>query len=205
MLYFMRKINGYIIGAGLIAAAAGVSPAFAQGAILEKLNIGGGSVPCPPVGFVPDAESITFFTGGSAPDAGAATAGESAAAPEKNMVFGATFKTIDGGCQLKDGFMNMEITVSVQAQTGLAGRDVFNSEAPYFVAALDNSGNILQKQPFSIKLSFGDSGIAFAQDTVRLKLPQSFAEGAGQVAVGFQVTEEQLRFNRSRTRIPHAQ
>ncbi len=106
---------------------------------------------------------------------------------------------VNGACESGSGGNNkITVRVVIDAMRGPAttGNQV---ELPYFVAITDAGGNILDKQVYTGRADFESNATRTRMDTA----PAILALPAGQrytVVVGFQLTEAELRLNRTGSR-----
>jgi len=73
-------------------------------------------------------------------------------------------------------------------------------DLPYFVAIADSTGNILGKQEFSVGVDFpGEATVAKTTDKITAHLPLKNVQlgNVYTVIVGFQLTQNELNFNRA--------
>jgi len=153
--------------------------------------------PCPEVAIVPDAEYVTRFAPGQGRDLIDVTA-------EARML------DIVGACEhtfAKDagsGTLSVELQVQLQARRGPADR-ARRAELEYFVTLLDQrTRDILQKSTFRVAVEFpGNQTVVQVQDSpVGLTVPLvNNRRGPDyEILVGFQLSPEELEFNRKTVR-----
>ena len=79
-----------------------------------------------------------------------------------------------------------------------------NYTYPYFISVITLSGQILSKDVFALAMMY-DKGVArmVKQDKLRQTIPLMERQSASgfQVVVGFQLTEEELDYNRSQQKV----
>ena len=104
-----------------------------------------------------------------------------------------------GTCSYRRGQVTGDTTVQFLATAGPALRDR-RGAVPYFVAIVDPAGGIAAKQEFSLTLTFeaGQPALQLA-DELRQTIPINTGGNlAGyQVLVGFQLSADELTYNRS--------
>jgi hypothetical protein len=140
---------------------------------------------CPPVQGAPGADTIVFFGPG----------GHEA----KDVTAGARFFKLDATCaREKVGVaVNATITFYVQRETALTK----GVQLPYFVALVDPSQHLLNEEAFQTKIAFTGAD-AYTESsperiTVHIPVKNDSEASAFTVVVGFQLTADQLAFNRS--------
>ncbi len=145
---------------------------------------------CPRIAFVPGAETVFRYLPGRA--------GEDAA-----LVSRAALAGYGGQCSLTgDGKIEVEMFLSLAAQPGPA---LESKEAgyDYFVAILAPDGTPLGKEVFHRSIVFeknAKDNTSWAEEELRQLIPLASCgdEGGCQVAIGFQLTPDELTFNRNR-------
>ena len=81
------------------------------------------------------------------------------------------------------------------------------TELQYFVAILDRSGNIITRKVLPLELDFdGDFQIALTEEVWQLYPLRNAAGGGGlyEVWVGFQLSDQELEYNRQQGARPQA-
>ncbi len=147
---------------------------------------------CPPVTILPEASSITRYLKGA----------------NRSIIdvdFSGKITGIKGKCSYELGSSNSIGTVEIDVITKFelrrgAGNKSQQADFQYFVSVLDKSGKMLQKQsfPYSAKFSKKRSWVKKSDSPVILSIPLN-NEKKGQdfkVYVGFQLSQEELEFNR---------
>ncbi|MSP50777.1 MAG: hypothetical protein EXQ91_00035 [Alphaproteobacteria bacterium] len=142
---------------------------------------------CPTISVLRDTERLTIFRYGAGRDV-------------NDIEFEAEFGEVRASCELKSNLVMVRSRVALLALRGAAGR---GSSAPlsFFVAVVDPAGRILSKEVF-------DSPIAFKPQQQRAgsseEIDHSVPLAAGtraedyEILIGFQLTAEQLEYNRRR-------
>lgn len=142
---------------------------------------------CPEAGVMPDAARIPVFYGASGqPQAG-------------DVAVTGILGRLQGACSFgKPGEAQLEITISFAAERGPKGVALRKQPLPYFIAVLSPDETVLQRKAFSTKVDFDNAGRAFTSEEheISVPVPSKQAAGAYKVVVGFQLTPEQLAFNR---------
>lgn len=142
---------------------------------------------CPETGMMPGADRIPVFYGANGKPA------------EGDVAVTGVLGKLSGGCSFdKPGEAEMEIAISFLAERGPKGVALREQPLPYFIAVLSPDETVLQRAAFSTTVDFDNAGRAFAKEEhdIRVPVPTREAAGAYKVVVGFQLTPEQLAFNR---------
>lgn len=176
----MRKVGG-IVRIALPAMTALILAACADDDPLAAANEATG---CPQVQIVGDASEVTQFQGEGRDLTDVAMRG---------VILG-----FDGGCEYDDGGVTVDLLLDIAAARGPAGTgDVARFD--YFVAITDPTGDFLAKEIFTTEIALQG---AAARGGVREELEQQIpldTPAAGDeynVLVGFQLTPDQLDYNR---------
>jgi len=160
-------------------------------------------VACPNTGILQDADGITVFKDGEAQGI-------------ENVVTSARVVNYGGGCAWRDGQVDFALMIDFQAVQGAEGKKLKRFNFPYFVAVLGPDEQVLQRQSFSTTVPFDNKRQGAAavdasrthavylgkagqmREEHRLRLPVQDRESAPQykVVIGFELTPEQLAFNR---------
>lgn len=145
---------------------------------------------CPVIEFVSGAEEVTQFREGPGRDL-------------TDVTSRAAFADFAGGCRPGEGRVEVDLNLVLAAEKGpaLEGTD---AGYRYFVAVAAPDGGILAKQEFDTGVTFqGAQRRAGSIEELTQTIP--VAEGARpedyRILVGFQLTPDQLRYNRER-RLP---
>jgi len=142
---------------------------------------------CPETGVMQEADRIPVFYGAS----GKPKAADVAA----TGVLG----RLTGACSFDEpGVAELEVTINFAAEKGPKGVALRKQSLPYFIAVLSPDETVLQRQAFSTKVDFDNADKGFASEEHDIRVPVSAKEAAGayKVVVGFQLTPEQLAYNR---------
>jgi hypothetical protein len=163
------------------------------------------SVPCPQTGILQDAGEITVFK----PE----TDGEAI----ENVVASARLANYSGGCAYRDGKVEFVLNLDFEAVQGAEGQKLKRFDFPYFIAILSPAEEVLQRQSFSTTVPFdnkreaaapvdpsrtqavylGDAGLTREEHRLRLAVDSRDAVRQHKVVVGFELTPDQLAFNRA--------
>lgn len=142
---------------------------------------------CPRVAFVRDAAEVTRFREGVGRDL-------------TDVTSRAVLADYTGGCTPRDDRVTVDLNLVLAAEQGPASR-AGTADYRYFVAIADTAGDILAKQEFDTTVVFPE-GQRRAGTVEELTQTIPLEEGATpadyQILVGFQLTPEQLDYNRAR-------
>lgn len=164
------------------------SPTYQSPDILPQYSKDGFA--CPTVGIIEDLRSITIFKNNENPT-------------NKTIAGYAKLEDFSGSCAYENGYVEINMNVLFSAKSGtktVSDRVKERTIAfPYFVAIADQQGNILRKEVFAVAMRFMENRDTSTQaDSIRPRIeinnPQMGQQY--QVLIGFQLTKEQLAFNR---------
>jgi len=116
------------------------------------------------------------------------------------MLFEAEIVDFKGGCDYDEGAAEIELLVQIRVERGPANR---NREISfeYFVAIPTFQSQPEGKRVLPVKGAFEDNKTRLVyQDELTMTIPvKAPTDGAGlEIVLGFQLTPEELKFNRSR-------
>jgi hypothetical protein len=109
---------------------------------------------------------------------------------------------IDARCVNENDATGVDITFEFEGKLGPKGRwkagDETSFAYPYFVAVTDAQGVVLSKELFAASVSYGATENTLRQvETIRQSIPNTTTKsGVYNIVVGFQLSEEQLAYNR---------
>ncbi len=140
---------------------------------------------CPRVAIVTEAARVVQFGPGAGRD-------------PTDIVSRGQIADYNGTCTYGDGRVTVDLTVDIVGERGPAGS---GGDLPlqYFVAIADPTQAIIAKQVFDTSIALADGasrGGVREQLTQRIPLPDAALGPRYQVLVGFQLTPEQLDYNR---------
>lgn len=139
---------------------------------------------CPAVGILRDLQQYADFGRAEKPS-------------RAEFVAAARLDGVQADCRTEEKGTVVNVDVAMRAFRGprLGGDRV---EFPYFIAVLDRDGRILAKQNLSVAFSLTEQDkMVEKTELVRVTLPAGGTKHeAGRVLVGFQLSPEQLAFNR---------
>jgi hypothetical protein len=140
---------------------------------------------CPQTGVLADATYIPIFTGNGIADVAAL----------------GKLGDITGGCDFdKAGIAALDIKVTFLARKTKPELDIKKQVFPYFIAILSPDQQILQRQNFSTKVDFDNTGYGVMIEEHELKIPVPSREAASgyKVVVGYELSPDQLAYNRKK-------
>ena len=160
-------------------------------------------VACPITGILQDANDITVFKEGESQGI-------------ENVVSSARLANYGGGCAWRDGQVDFALMIDFQAVQGAEGKKLKRFDFPYFIAILSPDEQVLQRQSFSTTVPFdnkrqsaaavdssrtqavylGGAGTMREEHRLRLPVPDRASAPQYKVVIGFELTPEQLAFNR---------
>ena len=146
---------------------------------------------CPTIAIVQDASELTLFVDGPGRDLIDVTL-------EARIMEFAGFCDTDLDEDTGAGRVDIDLELLFQAKRGPASANL-EAQLSYFVAITDKDEVILARENFTIDLKFeGNRNRIGAVETLAQKIPLKSGEFGEdfKVFVGFQLSEEQLRFNR---------
>lgn len=151
--------------------------------------------PCPPVSTLGEAARITHFAEG----------------PGRDLIdidFTGRIVKLRGKCFYENnsdtsgGLVRVEIIPEFKIERGAANR-TRTAEFSYFVSIMDDHGNVLSKQdfPYTAKYWKNKTSVKDFDKPVELTIPFSSGQDGQDfnIYVGFQLTAEELDFNRGET------
>lgn len=141
--------------------------------------------PCPDTGLMLGAAQLYDFKAG-------------AEQTEPNRIIAASIENYRGACRYENGQMDFELELDFSAWRGAQGTTLERGQFPYFIAVLDAEESVLQRQGFSTTVPFDKTGAGLKTEKHRLRLPLAEPKDAAgyKVVIGFQLTPEQLAYNR---------
>lgn len=158
-------------------------PSYANGAdLLANLQ----NVDCPPFTVLPEMRSITYFKDTLRDD----------------LIARAKVNDISGTCRSVSGGIELDLTLSLNAELGNAGRYQSNKNAeemqsfPYFVALTDNLGEVQYKKIFASIVRFPAHGDRTSKTERLTQFIPLQERGIYTVALGFQLSPQQLSYNK---------
>ena len=145
---------------------------------------------CPVTNFVSDLDHVTEFTDGAVGDL-------------TDVRFDAQLASLSAICNFESDELVMDIAFQVIAARGPANKSN-QAAVTYFLAISDETGAVIAKQTFDNTLPFkGNLRRVAIKDEFEPKIPYPADRkilNDYRVLIGFQLTKEQLAYNRSRRR-----
>ncbi|UUX48718.1 hypothetical protein NUH88_15040 [Nisaea acidiphila] len=145
---------------------------------------------CPRTDFVTDLDHVTVFTDGAVGDL-------------TDVRFDARFGSLSAVCNFDSDALAMDIGFQVVATRGPANRDN-KADVTYFLAIADETGAVIAKEVFEASLPFkGNLRRVAITDEFEPTIPypaNRLTLNNYRVMIGFQLTQEQLAYNRSQRR-----
>lgn len=141
---------------------------------------------CPRVAIVDDAAQMMVFRPGPGRDL-------------TDVALRGVIAGFDGGCEYFEDHVNVAMRLSIAAEQGPAATGD-SAELDYFIAIADPEGRILTKEVFDASVRFppgGDQAGTVETLDYRIPLEEPAAGRFYRVLVGFQLTPEQLDYNRT--------
>jgi hypothetical protein len=169
VLPLIAACSGNGKGPGAEAQAAGDTPALA----------------CPKVTIPDETREVTQFRAGGARDM-------------TDVISRAAVLEYGGGCEYGDKGVTVNLNLVLGAERGPAARDT-QGAYQYFVAITDPAGRIIGKQQFDTTIAFSPNvgkGGSTEELVQQIPLAQGSSAAGYGIVVGFQLTPEQLAFNR---------
>lgn len=142
---------------------------------------------CPRVSIVGDAAQLVTFRPGAGRDL-------------TDITMRGVIAGFDGGCEYFEDHVGVTMRLSIVAERGPAGS---NNDANfnYFIAVADPQERILNKEIFATSVTFPVGGSqAGTLETLEYRIPLDRPASGSfyRVLVGFQLTPDQLEYNRAR-------
>ncbi len=143
---------------------------------------------CPEVEMIDDLASYYDFGGGSG--------------GENNLVSGVNMTKGNTTCAFGPKSVAVDTQIIFNGRVGAKGKSMGNSPVysyPYFVAIMAPGGKILAKEVFAAPLNYSSGDTQGHIESFRQIIPSYSQENAGKhkIAIGFQLTKEQLDYNRA--------
>ncbi|MDY0030054.1 MAG: hypothetical protein RBR86_08960 [Pseudobdellovibrionaceae bacterium] len=149
---------------------------------------------CPQIKVLDDLATISQFSNSKTPKA-------------EEMIASASFASLDATCSVAPNSVTLEITLDFDGQVGPVGKKNQSSEAnfayPYFLSVITPGGQILSKDVFALSMIYSDGkDMVHKQDRLRQTIPLMAGQAANQyqIVIGFQLSEDELAYNRTSTK-----
>jgi hypothetical protein len=181
----MLKFASLLLALTLVGCSTG-------GRFAEQLNTAKNAGPCPVVGSVYDASRYVKF------------ADEGAQKIYTNIAYTGEITDVRLFCRYTGSApLEAEIEIDFAFGKGPQGR-ANQMDYPYFVAVTRRNGKVLAKEYFNTRADFSKSTVIGQSELVnRVVIPRADESISGvnfEVIVGFELSPEQLEFNRSGSR-----
>lgn len=154
----------------------------------KKLPVYDGT--CPPVSARPDLVHLVEFYDPTTPS-------------DKTKISEITMLNVQNTCRIENGGLVMQIDILLSGKTGPKARvkpgDKPSFAYPYFVAVTDAMGNVVSKEIFAASIGYGtDKNELTITESIfqNMPFPDATMGQTYNVIVGFQLTPEQLEYNR---------
>ncbi len=120
------------------------------------------------------------------------------------LISSAKFSALDATCSVAPNSVTLEISLDFDGTLGPVGMKNGGSEAnytyPYFLSVITPGGQILSKDVFALSMIYDSGSIQMhKQDRLRQTIPLMPGQNASdfQIVVGFQLSEDELNYNRT--------
>jgi hypothetical protein len=165
----------------------GHAAALLLAAMLAGCSSSSEELTCPSSAVAPDLDAVAIFVPGVSPNAGG-SAGVQAA----GKIFNVSQK-----CEREKGGILINALITINAVR--LEPQIQRAEFVYFVAVVDSARNILSEQRFTLGAQFTSQDFRQYGEQISVHLPlDHVSSGDGYaIVVGFQLTPEQLEFNRT--------
>lgn len=172
---------------GLVSRLMACTAVLALAATLAGCSAPTEDLTCPSAATAPDLDAVAIF----APGAGTDSANIQAA----GKIF-----DVSRACEKEKGGILINAIITINAVR--VAPQVSRAEYVYFVAVVDSSRAILNEQRFTLDAQFTNQDFRQYAEKISVHLPlQHISTGdAYAIIVGFQLTPEQLDFNRAHKR-----
>ncbi len=146
------------------------------------------TIACPAVRVLQDLDELTRFNPGTGRD-------------PTDVRIQAWISRVTGECTLDERDLLVDLVVEIGTRQGPANKSE-QAEIPYFVAIADANRNILSRRGFLAKAPYvSRKTISFADAlSLNIPVPRGVEGDAFTVYVGLELSETELRFNRSRSK-----
>jgi hypothetical protein len=120
-----------------------------------------------------------------------------------NLAYRATLSNVSSDCSFDDDSVTVSVNVMVLAEIGPAAPSR-SAEFPYFAAITGPNDRVLDKKQFGGALTFEPTQHrAGAADTLTQRIPLKNLKESGHyhVLLGFQLSPDELKYNRSKGKV----
>jgi hypothetical protein len=184
----VRKVRGaLLVAAGLIGVLPLMAACSGNGGKGPEAQTAGDTpaLACPKVTIPDETREVTQFRSGGAHDM-------------TDVVSRAAVLKYDGGCEYGDKGVTVNLNLLLGAERGPAARDA-QGAYQYFVAITGPAGRIIGKQRFDTTIGFSPNvgkGTSVEELVQQIPLAEGASAAGYGILVGFQLTPEELAFNR---------
>jgi hypothetical protein len=121
------------------------------------------------------------------------------------LVATSKLEAIGASCQVAGNAVTVELAFDFSGTLGPVGVKDLNGQAnytyPYFLTVISPDGSIMSKDVFALSMIYENKQISVRkQDKLRQVIPLMAGQKANeiQIIVGFQLSDDELAYNRSR-------
>jgi hypothetical protein len=117
-----------------------------------------------------------------------------------DVLYTARLAKADGFCTTEKSSVKVEMTVQLVVERGTASTGA-PVDLQYFVAVTDPARRVLAKEVFPARIPFeGNQRVAGSNEEIeeRIPIPRGADPGTYSIVVGFQLTPEEIEYNRRR-------
>jgi hypothetical protein len=143
--------------------------------------------PCPTVGVPRESASMTLFRPGDGRDL-------------TDVIFSGGVQNTKLACTYSSDGATMTLGVVIGGELGPASK-TRTTTVPYFIAIVDPDRNIVAKQIYNVTLNFPPNvsqARLYDETEEKIPLPKNISAERYGIAVGMQLTPDQLEYNRQR-------
>jgi len=176
-------------GRGQAALCAGV---LALAPLLQGCVSSGETVPCPRAAIMPDLMAVARFKPGG---------GKS----DNDLAYGARMLAVTVTCSSSDKGKSVDVTTKLGVTAVRTDRETKDGQVTYFVAVVNRGNGIDAKREFVIDIKFvtQQSRIEITEEHhEKIPLPKGTSGADYGLIFGFQLTPEELEYNRARIKVP---
>lgn len=118
-----------------------------------------------------------------------------------SVQYGAKIGEVFGACSLKNGVLDIKLEIRFTVERG-AKADKYVFPIPYFIAVYRTGDQAIQKLPRAVEANFGRNtvGTFSAEVSEKIKVAPSDNLQNLELFIGFQLTPEQLAYNKQQGR-----
>jgi len=172
---------------GLLTAAGSMAALLLAGCSASTKN-----VPCPHVAIVPDLQAVAKFKAG-------------AGRADSDLAYGARLLDAAVSCSQANKGKAVDVTTKLGVQATRTDTTTRAGQVAYFVAVVNRTNAIVAKRDFVVDLKFsGDQGrVEVTEEHHELiPLPKGLSGADYGIVFGFQLSPEELKYNRAHLKPP---